>query len=222
MEYKKRAISDLEKKQKIDHIVGIAEMLLTDGDFREITMARIAQEAGLAKGTLFIYFQTKEDVFLSLLERKMAQWHRGLAGLLESAIREGSEKPVRDFIHILLDSVQDNVLLKLLAILDDTLEQNIDFRRAVGFKTFQKETLADLGRLVEEFLQVLYEGDGMVLLNQLFICLIGVYKVSHPSEIGRKVVKEPGLEFFDREFFETLREMVTCQLVGFMALNKRQ
>lgn len=221
MEYKKRAVSDLEKQQKVEHIIGIAEMMLQDGNFRDITMSQIAQEAGLAKGTLFIYFQTKEDVFLSLAERKMAHWYSDLAGMLQAAIHKGSEKPVRDFIDILLESVQDNVLLKLFAILDDTLEQNIDFRRAVGFKTFLKEKLSGLGQQVEGLFQTLYEGDGMVLLNQLFICLIGAYKVSHPSDVGSKVVKEPGLEFFDHEFLGTLREMVTCHLVGFLALNKR-
>lgn len=222
MEFKKRAISDLEKKQKCQHIIDTAERLLEGADFNEITMAKVAAEAGLAKGTLFIYFQTKEDVFLLLMEQKMTQWSSSFAYKMEVIVKSNKNIQLEEFIDIIISSLDNKVFIKLLAILDDTLEQNIDFKRAVQHKTFLRGIMVDLGKLIEAILPILHEGDGMAILNQLFICFIGAYKVSNPSTIVKLVIQEPGLEMFDRDFIKILRDMATYHIVGYIAVNRRQ
>jgi TetR/AcrR family transcriptional regulator len=221
MEYKQRAISDQEKKQRYQHIINTAERLLSDAGFHEITMAKIASEAGLAKGTLFIYFQTKEDVFLSLTEQKIMEWSSNLGHKIQDLINAKIIIQIENFIDLLINSFDDRILVKLFAILDDTLEQNIDFNRAVQFKSFLKEKLVDLGKGIEAILPVLHKGDGVVILNQLFICFIGAYKVSNPSSIVKQVVQKSGLEIFNRDFIKTLREMATYHIIGYIAFNKR-
>lgn len=221
MEFK-RAISDLEKKQRFQHIIDTAERLFMDGNFDEITMAKISAEAGLAKGTLFIYFQTKEDVFLSLMEQKMIQWSNSFANKMEAVARDKTKIQIEDFIDIVVKSLDNKVFIKLLAILDDTLEQNIDFKRAVQFKTFLKEKMNDLGKLIETILPMLHEGDGIIILNHLFICFIGSYKVANPSTIVKQVVQQPGLEMFNRDLIKTLREMATYYMIGYLAFNRRK
>lgn len=222
MEFRKHAISDLEKKQRFQHIVDTTERLFEDLKFHEITMAQIAKEAGLAKGTIFIYFQTKEDVFLSLAEQKIKQWSDVTATLLAGITREQKHIQVDEFIDIIITSLDNKVLVKLLAIMDDTLEQNIDFNRAVQFKTFLRGIMIDLGKLIENVFSELQQGDGMILLNQLFICFIGAYKVSTPSAIVSQVVQQPGLEMFNRDFFTTFRDMATYHMIGYLVINKRQ
>lgn len=222
MEFKKRAISELEKIQKCQHIIDTAERLLEDADFHEITMAKMAAEAGLAKGTLFIYFQTKEDVFLLLMEKKLTQWSSSFANKMEVIVKSNKYIQLEDFIDMIISSIDNKVFIKLLAILDDTLEQNIDYKRAVQHKTFLRGIMVDLGKLIEAILPMLHEGDGMTILNQLFICFIGTYKVSNPSAIVKQVLQEPGLEIFDRDFIKTLRDMATYYIVGYIAFNRRQ
>jgi hypothetical protein len=113
------------------------------------------------------------------------------------------------------------VLVKLLAILDDTLEQNINFERALQFKAFLKEIMIELGAGIEIILPMLHKGDGILILSQFFICFIGAYKVSNPSAIVKQVVQKPGMELFNREFQKTLREMVTYHIIGYLTFNKR-
>ena len=40
---------------------------------------------GLAKGTLFLYFKTKEGLFLALAEQKMEAWHQHFNELLAAS-----------------------------------------------------------------------------------------------------------------------------------------
>ena len=56
-----------EKEAKKQLIAAAASKLFQKNDFNQISMAQIARESGVAKGTLFNYFKTKENIFMYLL-----------------------------------------------------------------------------------------------------------------------------------------------------------
>lgn len=60
-------LSPQEKAAKKQLIAAAASKLFQKNDFNKISMARIARESGVAKGTLFNYFKTKESIFMYLL-----------------------------------------------------------------------------------------------------------------------------------------------------------
>jgi AcrR family transcriptional regulator len=61
-----RARSDAAKKDRRLDILEAARGLLADKGFQGVTMNGLARRAGLAKGTLYLYFKTREEVFLTL------------------------------------------------------------------------------------------------------------------------------------------------------------
>ncbi len=219
MEIKKYAANDSDKKLKYQHIINTAERLLSDADFHRITMASLAEQAGLAKGTLFIYFQSKEDVFLSLAEQKIIQWSHIFSKNLKAVAEKKGQIQINELIDILLDSIKDKVFIKLFTLLDDTLERNIDYKRAFRFKSFIKGKMTEAGNMIEAVLPIIHKGDGIKLLNHFFICLIGAYKTSDISPIVKQVAQQPGFEMFDRDFIKTLRDMLTYHMIGFLTIN---
>lgn len=219
MDIKKHALNDTDKKIKYQHIINTAEKLLNSGDFHQITMARLAEQSGLAKGTLFLYFQTKEDVFLSLAEQKIKQWSQTLSGRMKKAAGEKNQIQMNELIDILIESVQNKVFIKLFSILDDTLVQNIDYKRAYKFKLFFKDIMIEVGRGIEAVLPIIRKGDGISLLNHFFICLIGAYKTTAGSPVMDQVIRQPGLEMFKRDFVKTLKENITYHMIGFLTIN---
>ena len=54
------------KRDKPAQIMKTAERLFTSRRFHEITMAEIAEKAGVGKGTIYRYFKNKEDLFLEV------------------------------------------------------------------------------------------------------------------------------------------------------------
>jgi AcrR family transcriptional regulator len=52
---------------KRDRIIEAALKLFANESYQAVTMDRVAESAGVAKGTLYLYFQSKEDLYLGIL-----------------------------------------------------------------------------------------------------------------------------------------------------------
>jgi AcrR family transcriptional regulator len=62
----KRARQEHQKLERREAILAAGLALLDELPFQEITMTRIAGRAGVVKGTLYLYFATREELFLEL------------------------------------------------------------------------------------------------------------------------------------------------------------
>ncbi len=62
----KRAVTDEQKIEKTELILSAAAKLLETEKYERITIEKIAKKAGVAKGTVFIYFKTKEEITTSI------------------------------------------------------------------------------------------------------------------------------------------------------------
>lgn len=61
-----------ESRTKADAILNAAQRLFTQFGFRRTSMEDIAREAGIAKGTVYLYFDGKEAVFRAMQARNLA------------------------------------------------------------------------------------------------------------------------------------------------------
>ncbi len=64
-----------EKEQRREEILRAAEMVFFEKGLAQATMDEIAERAELSKGTLYLYYSSKEDLFLGVLTRGMAILH---------------------------------------------------------------------------------------------------------------------------------------------------
>ena len=82
-----------EGSTKSDVIIEAADRLFTRFGFRRTSMDDIAREAGVAKGTLYLYFVSKEALFRALLARNV-----GLAEqLCDAALARGGDLATQIF-----------------------------------------------------------------------------------------------------------------------------
>ncbi|PTV97371.1 TetR family transcriptional regulator [Rhodobacter aestuarii] len=70
---KKRARSDSEKEARRTAILGATRRKIDSDGFDKVTMNAIAHEAGVSKGTLYLYAQSKEELFLALFVETMEE-----------------------------------------------------------------------------------------------------------------------------------------------------
>src|SRR5208283_5703190 len=56
-----------EQAAKRERILGAALKLFAHEPYQAVTMDRVAQTAGVAKGTLYLYFQSKDALYLGVL-----------------------------------------------------------------------------------------------------------------------------------------------------------
>ncbi len=88
---KLRATSDEERQSKRRRILNSAGRLFEDWPFRDISMHRIAEAAGLAKGTVYLYFGTKEELFLAFFDLRAEKWTENFLEHMEQ--RHGLTSP---------------------------------------------------------------------------------------------------------------------------------
>src|SRR3972149_2656523 len=79
----KRALGAEEKSARRAAIVRAAEALLHRDPAATFSVDALARRAGLAKGTVYLYFHTREEVLLALHERQLHTLFHALARALE-------------------------------------------------------------------------------------------------------------------------------------------
>jgi len=78
----RRSIQLYARTAYVDAILGAAERLFSRTGYAEAKMADLAREAGVAVGTLYKHFRSKEEVFVSLAARGREEIFQALAPAL--------------------------------------------------------------------------------------------------------------------------------------------
>jgi AcrR family transcriptional regulator len=219
----RRARSDEQKGQRRKDFLTVALGLLREKPFHQITMADVAEKAGTAKGTVFLYFETKEELFLSVASQEFEQLLDSMESSLSNlgAAQEGADE--EELLEILRNLLKSRAtLVHLLSILHVVLEQNISYNQALAFKKMLRERMGRIGRLVETHLPYLQPGQGMTFLMWMYALLIGFKHMTEPAPVMQRVfVNEPELRqpriTFDEYFFDALRTI----LDGWRVQNSR-
>ncbi|TPR23310.1 TetR/AcrR family transcriptional regulator [Apilactobacillus timberlakei] len=129
-----------QKKQKATLISNVALNLFQEKPFAEISMNEIAKKSNVAKGTLFNYYKTKENIFMHLLLVGYANFFNRLL----SQLNEKQINTIKELKTFLLNSTEDLIqkhftLIKLNALRGPILEnkasrdQTIDGRKDLYF-----------------------------------------------------------------------------------------
>ena len=222
MTIKQRAISHDEKQERREAILNAAEELLASADYHEIRIAGVARKAGLAKGTIFLYFKTKEELFLQLQVRGYQSWFRDINGRLQRLSLQKQEITIQEFVDNIMVSLEDNsALIRLTPILHVILERNIDFKTALNFKRFLLNEILATGRLIEQCLPFLRKNEGARFLLYFQVLLIGLIQMSRPAPTVKQVIEEQKMEVFQLDFEEKLSEMMVLLLKGMKATSRR-
>jgi TetR/AcrR family transcriptional regulator len=87
-----RAIHREQKEERVSAILKAAAELYETRDFEDVHMGAIADRVGLAKASLYEYFNTKDDVFLALAAREVESWARDVESRLGRLRRPDADR----------------------------------------------------------------------------------------------------------------------------------
>lgn len=76
-----RALTQDEKTARQDTLAAHALQLFIEKGYAKLTTEAVAQRAGVAKGTLFLTFGSKEELILHGIRRRFENWHDRLVEL---------------------------------------------------------------------------------------------------------------------------------------------
>jgi len=211
-----RARKAEDKERRAREILDAAEALSRHDGWAASTVASVAMRAGVAKGTVFLYFSTREALGLALLERELDGWVAELRGRLARARGDLASTGVA---RILTDTLKDRrLMIELLSILGSQLEANVDEATARGFKERLLSRVISAAEALETAVPGLGVGNGVRFLLQLDALVIGLWQMSSPAPVVARLLDEPHLRPLRVEFARELALGLRALLDG---LNER-
>ncbi len=133
------------REDKRNKIIEAAVEVFADKGFFGARVSEIAEAAGVADGTIYLYFKSKDDILISLFEEKMLEIVRQLQDILSE--HEDPDDKLKRYIieHLKLVAGQP----KLMQVLTVELRQSARFIKEYSPKAFARY-LTVVGQILEE------------------------------------------------------------------------
>ena len=193
---KLRAIGSDDKQERRQAILDAAERLFVKHPERMARVSEVAAAAGLAKGTVYLYFPSKEEMLLALHERQVAHF---FTQLLKRLVRP---EPA-DFDDIFPITLEH--LIRLPGYLELTsrcfalMDREIPRETAVAFKAGVARTLSAAGVQLERHFGT-PAGTGITLLLHSYGLIVGLWQLLHPNERLGAAMRRPELRELNRDY----------------------
>lgn len=208
----KRARQAGQKQERRQVILNAAWQLFQQTPYEALTIDAVARQVNLAKGTMFLYFHTKEELFLAVTAQQLSEW---FAAVDKQLAQLPDPAPSAQVVRILADSLRERAgFTRLLAILSTGLEQNVAYEAALEFKRHLLGLLLQTGAELERCLPFLKTGEGAHLLMLCQAIVVGLWHLSDPAPVLKQVLALPEMRAFEVDFDREIRQMLTALING--------
>lgn len=192
-----RARSPEQKAERIDAILDAAGALFDSNALNEISMTSLADKAGMGKASLYSYFGSKEEVFLSLFRREGDAWLLDQEQALGRLRAPDATRVARCIAKV---SVKHRRLCYLATLLHAILEENTPCEALLAFKLDMREPLFRFAAAVRKALPSVSARDAQTLFIQHHALLVGLWPFANPGNNAASALEDERLKDFHIEF----------------------
>lgn len=213
-----RAVGVEDKEARRNAILDAAEKLFLRHPGRMASVAEVAEAARLAKGTVYLYFPSKEEMLLALHERHVEAFFAELAALLRGP---GPLTFAQVFEVARRHIVQGPGYLDLTARCLGLMDREIPVERALEFKVRVGQMLAQSGTELERHFPRLAAGEGVGLLCNSYGLMVGLWQLMHPNQRFGAAMQRPELRMFQRDYETEVERAVLALWTGVLESGAR-
>ena len=207
---KRRATRDLERDARRAQMLEAAEELLRDWTYNDITMDRIADRCRLAKGTLYLYFRTKDALFFALFEEQLFAWYSELEEL--AARDTGTVDPTVAARVIASTLAARPTLVRLHGLVCSSGGRDIDPDAVVGFRRRQEHAMRRLATALSKRIRGITDSRAVRFVVRLEAVVGGLSWAAFPPPPLAHAYREEELTLFLPDFENELSDIVTALL----------
>ena len=195
-----------------EEIVNACATLYETMGFKEITIRDIGKKTSFTRTSIYYYFQTKEEIFLALLQREHECW----AADLDEMIQQEASLPLEVFADQLGRTLEKRGrMLKLMSMNLYDMEGNSRIENLVAFKKAYAAALHTIERCLEKFFPTMSAGDIQEFLYAFFPFLFGVYPYTSHTEKQKRAMELANIPHMDYSIHEITKSFVTKMLKSF-------
>ena len=187
-----------------EEIVRACASLYETMSFKDITIKEIGAATSFTRTSIYNYFQTKEEIFLALLQQEYEKWVADLDEVRKQSETLTNEELAQALAHSLEKRV---LLLKLMSMNHYDMEENSRQERLVEFKVSYGNSIRALDRFLIKFRPEMDNEDRQQFLYAFFPFLFGVYPYTVVTDKQQEAMEKAGVNFV----YMSISEMVyTC------------
>ena len=182
-----------------EEIIAACETLYQTMGFKEITIKEIADYTSFSRPSIYNYFETKEEIFLALLQKEYERWIADLEEVIASngtMTRDG----IADALARTLERREQ--LLKLMSMNHYDMEANSRMERLTEFKRAYGGSLKAVELLLRTFAPDMTDGDREDFLYAFFPFIYGIYPYAMVTDKQRRAMEQAETGYVYRSIYE--------------------
>ena len=206
-----RGSEELANARKEEIVNACAALYETIG-FRDMTIRDIAAKTTFTRTSIYNYFQTKEEIFLALLQREHELWIADL----EAIVRSHETLSADGFADELSRTLEKRgCMLKLMSMNLYDMECNSRLENLVEFKHAYADALVAIRRCLEKFFPRMTAADIREFELAFFPFLFGVYPYTSHSEKQKAAMELAGVKYEEYSVGKIVKDFAARVLGSF-------
>ena len=183
------------KEEIIDACASLYEAM----GFKDITIRDIGEKTSFTRTSIYNYFQTKEEIFLGLLQREYEAWTCDLKAIVRDHETMSPDQFAEAIAHTL---EKRGCMLKLLSMNLYDMEGNSRIENLVDFKRVYADSMKALTSCLEKFFPYMTETDVQEFLYAVYPFLFGIYPYTTATEKQKQAMVLAHIKYVNYSIYE--------------------
>ena len=175
-----------------EEIIAACAKLNETMSFREITIKEIGAATSFTRTSIYNYFETKEEIFLALLQKEYELWVKAMEAVMAEQAVMTRDKLAQVLAGTLTDRPR---LLRLLSMNLYDMEANSRPERLEEFKVAYGASLCTVDRMVEKYVPEMDEAARQQFLYAFFPFIYGIYPYTSVTEKQKAAMEQAGIPY---------------------------
>lgn len=195
-----------------EEIINACAKLYETMSFKEITIKEIGKVTSFTRTSIYNYFQTKEEIFLALLQREYDWWSDDLCRIMNTQ----ETMTVQEFADAMARSLQKRErMLKLLSMNHYDMESSSRMENLVEFKRSYGRSIHAVTKCVTKYFPCMTVHDVQDFIYAFFPFLFGVYPYTVVTDKQIDAMKQAHTEYVQLTQYEIVSACVKRLLSAF-------
>ncbi len=182
-----------------DEIVKALETLYQTMNFKDITLKEIADLTSFTRTSIYNYFQTKEEIFLTLHKIEYERWIEDLEKIINSYDSMSRDDIAKKIARTLGKREQ---LLKLMSMNHFEMESNSRLEILTEFKISYGNSIKTVEKLIKKFCPEMKKAEINDFIYALFPFIYGIYPYVAVDEKQKEAMKIAKTGFIYHSIYE--------------------
>lgn len=216
----KRARQPEQIEYRREEILRSALIIFRQKGLENVTLTDIAQEVGTVKSNLYRYFDSREHIYLNILQRQGDAWEKRITSLLEKLAGKGTIAKVANVITEAFMKSED--YCQLSTVVNSLLEKNLTPKHVINFRSVSFERRKRFAHILAAALPNTSIEIIFPLTLPIFAQMVVLWSLGHPPPGPKKLLEKPEFAHLNHNFKKEMSRVIELILKGALGCEKRK